>query len=244
MPDCCNGIHAVCKSIVSIPLVIRCCTLIGVLTKTKLACPVILIDPRMLKIPAAVLPVPNVTYGGNKQAMVREGKWNLAEQKFRRTGTTVPFKIFLIVVPESVNGLQGAANAVATGFAQALRTYAMGAHTVIGAKECPNFSTLDIAKKCFDLARAKGANFVFLLLEKQSPVAYPIFKDLADRQYGMHSQCAVVKRDKKSNSLLEGGFGDQQWGNLMMKFNLKTGGTNHTNPDMPKILADTLVLGA
>jgi len=147
----------------------------------------------MLKIPAVVLPVPHIVYSGNKQAIVRDGKWNLAEQKFRRTGLNVKFKIFIIFVPETATGLRGAAAAVANGFVKALRTYAMTSHTVIGCRESPNFCMPGVAKADFEAALAKGANFVFLLLEKKSAIAYPIFKELADRTFGIQSQCSSKK---------------------------------------------------
>ncbi|KAF2851686.1 Piwi-domain-containing protein [Plenodomus tracheiphilus IPT5] len=175
------------------------------------ACPPILIDPRMLQVPAAELPDPTVTYGGGKsdsRATVTQGKWNLNGRNFFHSGS-VKLKLYIILVPDNSRPPPNAHNLIALSFAENVRTYGMAPHTVVGFTYCPVFTQTGVAERVLEEAKKKGANFVFL------------------------------KTDKDSRP-----FGVQQWGNLMMKVNLKAGGTNHVNPDVSKLMADTLVLGA
>ncbi|KAH9866106.1 hypothetical protein J1614_008670 [Plenodomus biglobosus] len=205
------------------------------------ACPSIHIDPRMLKVPAAELALPTVTYGGgtsNSRAAVKDGKWNLAGRVFVHYGP-VKLIVYIILAPDGPPFPPNALKLVAEGFMQNARTYGMAGHTVVGGTTCTVFTDNGIAQRVLDDAKSKGANFIFLVLGKKNVPVYSLLKDLVDRRYGMHSQCVVYKTEKNSGRP----FGDQQWGNLMMKVNLKAGGTNHVNPDVSKLMADTLVLG-
>lgn len=158
-----------------------------------------------------------------------------------RANANAPLKVFIIGMPRggrSYLSLQ-ALRDTWLGFKDAAKLYAVGNPTLIGEMLEPNFVDFETAKYVMTKAKAQGANFIILVLEKQSTTAYSNFKDLADRIIGLHSMCIVFKVDKKT----EEPFGDQQWGNLMMKVNLKCGGINHTSPDVSKLMVDTLVLG-
>lgn len=197
----------------------------------------------MLKGPAAVLPYPTIGYGANGRVRLDGGnsKWNLVGRKFATTNARAPFKVYMICVPSGRSQVnENSARAVWSGFMQAAATYATGSLTYAGHTICLNFADPQIATTTLEAAKNKGANFVFLLLEKKCTSSYSNLKDLADRRFGMHSLCAVYKEDKRTGEP----FGGQQWGNLMMKMNLKAGGTNHVVPDVSRYMADTLVLGA
>lgn len=80
-------------------------------------------------------------------------------------------------------------------------------------------------------------NLFVLVLDKKSPKAYSLFKDITDRTLGVQSSCLVFRLTGL----------DQYFGNVMMKMNLKFGGVNHTVATLktgkPK-LDNTLILGA
>lgn len=97
-------------------------------------------------------------------------------------------------------------------------TYATATFQFVGNVIAPNFDRN--ARDSMEKAKAKGANFVMLFLEKANTPAYSTFKDLADRTYGMQSIC-VVWNEKR-------GFTLHYQGNIAMKINLKAGGINHT----------------
>ncbi|KAF1849347.1 Piwi-domain-containing protein [Cucurbitaria berberidis CBS 394.84] len=214
------------------------------------ACPPIMIDSRMLQIPAAILPYPTPNYGNgivnwSNPRDARDSKWNLMGRKFLQASAQTPFKVFMVVVPRDggrskLQSQPAVLQQVWKGFSTAAQhTYATGKFTYVGDTTCPPFAQPQIAQKVMAMAKDKGANLVLLLLEAKSTTAYSIFKDLADRTYDMHSLCAVYKEDRTGRP-----FGDQYWGNVMMKINLKAGGVNHTVTKVAEIMKDTLVLGA
>jgi eukaryotic translation initiation factor 2C len=84
----------------------------------------------------------------------------------------------------------------------------------------------------------KNIKFLLLLLQRKDATAYARFKDLADRKYGYHSICMTER-------IFQDKIGEKM-GNIMMKANLKTEGSNHTIAEgvLQDIMKDTLVLGA
>jgi eukaryotic translation initiation factor 2C len=196
----------------------------------------------MLQVPATVLPYPQPRYG-NGAVVLKGSSWNLRNRQFFLTRSKTVVKGFIIAVPrddsgkstlrdldflkETWNNFKSTMQKVYTTAMFQFEGYAMN----------PDFErSKTTARVSMDMAKAKGANFVMLLLDKKSTYAYSAFKDLADRQYGMHSLCIVWDPKK--------GFGPQYWGNIAMKMNLKAGGINHTADGLEHIMKDTLVLGA
>jgi eukaryotic translation initiation factor 2C len=109
-----------------------------------------------------------------------------------------------------------------------------------------SFETVDYGNLSTAMAedRAKEGtrfDFVILLLYSKKAAPYAAFKDLADRTYGVPSICMTTSAVKHSK------FGDYM-GNLAMKANLKTAGSNHSitgdQSVLKSVLKDTLVLGA
>jgi len=90
----------------------------------------------------------------------------------------------------------------------------------------------------------KGRKIVMLQLEQRDRYVYNIFKDMADREFGLQSVCIT---EEKADSDLE-----QYLGNVMMKVNLKCEGINHSAGDpvanfkesLQTKLKDTMILGA
>lgn len=203
----------------------------------------------MLQIPATTLSYPTLNYGNgivdwSNGKDAKDAKWNLNRRKFLRSSPQASFRVFVIIVPYAEDNrtkLHPAnVDKVWNDFQKAAQqTYATGQFTFVGQTVCRPFAQPNIAPQVMNMAKSKGANFVILLLEKKSVPAYSIFKHLADCTVGLHSLCAIYKEDKSGNP-----FGYQYWGNVMMKVNLKAGGTNHTAPKIAEIMKDTLVLGA
>ncbi|KAH7385933.1 Piwi domain-containing protein [Pyrenochaeta sp. MPI-SDFR-AT-0127] len=207
------------------------------------ACPPILIDSRMLEIPATVLPYPTPSYGSGKAAL-KDGKWNLNNLKFWKTNSQKSFNVFTIIVPSRSGQSRLRSVSADRIFEQfkvaAEQKYATARLTHCGATICPDFDYFETAKEVMTHAKNHGANFMILVLEKKSTGAYSVFKDLADRTCDMHSLCVVYREDSRSNSL----FGEQYLANVAMKVNLKADGINHTVQEVSQVMKDTLVLGA
>jgi len=83
-----------------------------------------------------------------------------------------------------------------------------------------------------------ATNFALLVLATKNTEAYANFKNLCDRFYGIQSICVT-------QTALEGNRG-QLMGNLMLKLNLKTAGSNHSAAGamLQDTMKNTLVLGA
>jgi eukaryotic translation initiation factor 2C len=159
--------------------------------------------------------------------------------KFFQTKPSAHFRVYAII-DKRLLGTEATKNAyLSTFFNFAQNIYATGRYQPCGLEL---FHDPAIIPQAMKNARDKGANFALLILMQRSVPAYSIFKDLADRTYGMHSLCITEKpnyRNRALNKDLRGYFG-----NVMMKANLKAGGINHTVDGIADILKDTLVLGA
>lgn len=204
----------------------------------------------MLQVPAALLPYPTLNYGNgdvnlNDPRNAKDGKWNLNRRRFLKTNPQSAFKVFMIYVPREnvqINLSPQEVRLIFEEFKKAVEvTYNAGKATLFGIEKCPKFTQPGVAQKTMTMAKDKGANFVYLLLENKSTAAYSVFKDLADRNFGMHSLCSVFKGKRFQQGPY---FSDQYWGNVIMKINLKAGGINHTVREVPQVMKDTLVLGA
>ncbi|OAL44588.1 Piwi-domain-containing protein [Pyrenochaeta sp. DS3sAY3a] len=196
------------------------------------SCPAISLDPGMMQIPAIRLRLPNIAYGWNKVVTADEVKadWNLKGLKFFHTNRN-SFNLFLITVE----------NASRPNLDQEFKHWAgtmynTGTFNFVGGANYPSLATRSDAEKALNAALAKQAHFVVLLLNEKDVAAYSNFKDVADRNVGVHSLCI----DAGGKHQFSGRF----WGNVMMKVNLKAGGINHTVSGIENSMKDTLVLGA
>jgi eukaryotic translation initiation factor 2C len=193
----------------------------------------------MLQVPATTLNTPKPVYGKGS-ASVSNGSWNLRDVKFMTTFPKFVFKVFMIAIPDgSHSAIKGPEILQETfkGFQDVMqRSYSTATIQLVGMCPDPQFDRGEAeARISMEKAKAKGANFVMLFLEKANTPAYSVFKHLADCTYGMHSLCVVYKGKP---------FSPQYWGNIAMKMNLKAGGINHSVDGVEQIMKDTLVLGA
>jgi hypothetical protein len=98
-------------------------------------------------------------------------------------------------------------------------------------------------------ADATTSVLVFLLLPSRSPQTYQGFKDLVDRKFGFHSICVteaanIETKPKKGTEVGDLRPLNQYLGNVMMKVNLKFGGTNHSTELVRGKMKNTWILGA
>jgi eukaryotic translation initiation factor 2C len=83
--------------------------------------------------------------------------------------------------------------------------------------------------------------FAILILQKKHVGAYAAFKDLCDRQYGIQCIC-ITETSFPGDGRNPGSY----MGNITLKANLKTAGSNHSVASgyLQKVFPNTLVLGA
>lgn len=206
--------------------------------------PGVSINPYMLNIQAASLMRSVIRYGGDNQVNPGMAKWNLANKKFLRTARkTFNPCIFAVSSSRFKKNDKMVNDYFNFGF------YPTVAESYDVAEfDYPPISWLsesDLARgpdhlhKVMGFAHRQGANFFILMMGDKSIPTYSMFKDLADRAFGVQSSCLVYNRSWDNQAQ-----GKQHWANIAMKINLKTGGGNHTSDGVGKIMKNTLVLGA
>ena len=219
----------------------------------------------MLKIPAAKMAPLEVIYGKDSanQKPNPSAQWNLGGMKnFLDTPVRKKDERFnYLLLIES--GMKDEANTIATyvsAFHDLLNRYSVCAGaTCLEKSRIGNIRGTDstftslrerFGKTLTTLRKThSSANFAILLLKTRSIPAYSAFKDIVDRYVPMQSLCMTqapnITEDMCKTDIT------QYMANIMMKANLKQGGSNHTvklaNENQSQIslmLQDTLILGA
>jgi len=211
----------------------------------------------MLKVPCAALSVPNVLYNGKVAPYQAGSTWDLRDVKLTQTRSDWELKIYTLVQEYKLDDTKSHPS----GFNPKLfwkshataQRYKAELENIINKYDIGKLQWsghLDLDSVDFDdinlgMSKAKksGANCVLLILKKKDVSAYSIFKDLADRCYGLQAICltedANWQKSKKEHRPLQGYFG-----NIAMKLNLKMTGVNQAIGQLDALYADTLVLGA
>lgn len=189
----------------------------------------------MLHIPSGIIPFPRVQYA-TLQKPIKDAQWNLRDMRFLRN-CPVSMRYFVILDRGLSNGTVTRYQAE---FQNMIDEYKTGTYTLCGSAKV--FPGKGGVVSGLQMAQGQNANFVLLILKEKDVEAYSIFKNQTDRYLGMHSLCITekpnMKKSKLNNNL------KPYFANVMMKSNLKAGGTNHSVEDVSNILKDTLVLGA
>jgi eukaryotic translation initiation factor 2C len=220
-------------------------------------CPVLRIVPRLVSTPMTRLDLPQILYRDarpeNKKGL---SKWvRNKTTKYINSGDSgkAPIQCYLFVAP----GLQFPAstndNATPTRCARELKShlkdYGIGDNTSMhrdAEVHMVPLQSLEIIDLRRELLTVKWLNnfpekskIVALLLPRRDISTYQKFKDLTDREFGLRSMCLTETRICATENL------NPYFGNVMLKTNLKFGGSNHTTHLVTEKLKDRLmILGA
>lgn len=186
----------------------------------------------MLRVPYTVLPAPIPVYASDHRPDKVATRWKMSGLKFHKTYPPAELRLLFLKHPKvSSNNIEN--------YLSALRTKLMqrGLQTQVRSKqEDLNDSPESGIKSAME--KAKGASMVVLAIPSKIIPLYSMFKDLADRNYGIHSIC-FAKPNNQGNKM------DDYMENVVMKYNLKLGGINHCVKAVRDRLGDhTMVLGA
>jgi eukaryotic translation initiation factor 2C len=132
-----------------------------------------------------------------------------------------------------------------------LSKYNIGNPKCISLPKVPNLNlrNLDSMRNRLLQAKDKGANLIVLLLGKKDYDMYASFKYLADCELGLQCICLTEAANVRGSRFIPNA---QYMANIMMKVNLKFGGTNHDAGGVlgnreyktSENIKDMLVLGA
>ncbi|EEB07533.1 hypothetical protein SJAG_02621 [Schizosaccharomyces japonicus yFS275] len=199
------------------------------------------ISRNMLDVPARILDAPRIMYHDDYEHP-RDGRWNLRGKRFLITPDR-PVRSWAVVCFLPTRILP---NNKIENF---LRTY-VNTLTGLGISfECKNPRIYrqdprgnlegllgDVIKKTADFHRATP-DYLFFILDSNSPEPYATIKRLCNTKFGIPSQCALRKHIE--------GAKPQYCANLGMKVNAKLGGVNvHLEPkSFPLGNIPTIILG-
>jgi eukaryotic translation initiation factor 2C len=186
-------------------------------------------------------------------------RWNLIQSQFLATGSMpVQLRPYLMAAPDLSHG-----NNLVYTYGAGIRDY-MRKYNLCGLQDgdfcnipLNSTSVTDLHAALAEVEKDAGVNtadattsvLVFLLLPSRSPQTYQRFKDLVDRTFGFHSICVTEAANIETKPYKGTEVGhvrplDQYLGNVMMKVNLKFGGTNHSTELVRGKMKNTLILGA
>lgn len=171
------------------------------------------LDPRLVATPARVLEGPTrIKYANNLP--LRGPSWNLASAKLLTT-REIPAWGFVYEgrrqdIPERVSRFVQNSRGLGVRFPQS------------PPRGFPIFFNPGNVENVFSQAKVQKLKLLFFVLPNDSSDTYSNIKYLGDVQYGIHTICVVREKFMKPR-------GQEQYdANVSLKFNLKTGGVNHS----------------
>ncbi|CAA19275.1 argonaute [Schizosaccharomyces pombe] len=181
------------------------------------------IQKKMLEVPARVLETPSIRYGGDCIERPVSGRWNLRGKRFLDP-PRAPIRSWAVMCFTSTRRLpmRGIENFLQT-YVQTLTSlginFVMKKPPVLYADIRGSVEELCITlyKKAEQVGNAPP-DYLFFILDKNSPEPYGSIKRVCNTMLGVPSQCAISKHILQSKP--------QYCANLGMKINVKVGGIN------------------
>jgi len=201
----------------------------------------------LLTINGRELKNPGIQYKNNKDAMPREGSWNMKGVNVLKPGVKIDRWTFVHV--DSYGAQRDTVSNIMNGeFTKVLMNMGVpiaekpmhpkGLVVDTGSKH-----PVDAIKAVFEQVKegknTKAAQYVFVILAENDPDIYAAVKTLGDTEFGVHTTCMVRKNFLKGKPM------DQYFANVGLKINLKMGGNNHQIKNDIAIIREgkTMVVG-
>jgi eukaryotic translation initiation factor 2C len=207
------------------------------LTCLQPGCSLFSLRPALLQVDGGRLPNPQPIYQSNKPKPLKNGRWKFINEKFYKRIANKSFNALLLRGPNVYD------NAAVTIFDNLVHWTgtAYGVARVNRAAQVPlnslGHQTINDSIQT-QLDNRISANMAVLVLGKKEIAGYSAFKDLCDRNFGLHALCITTAAMRRQD-------GDR-WGNITLKMNLKAAGINSTVAGgliSRGFMEDTLVLG-
>jgi eukaryotic translation initiation factor 2C len=192
----------------------------------------------LLQVDGGILPNPRPVYESNIPQTIKDGRWKFANENFYKRNTNTSFEALLL------HELRVPDKDAKTIFDNLVHwtgsVYSVG--TVAQATPVPlnslSHQTINGSIKA-QVEKRMSTNMAVLVLSVKDIDGYSAFKDLCDRDFGLHALCVTTRALRRTD-------GDR-WSNITMKMNLKAAGINNTVAGgliSRGLMKDTLVLGA
>ena len=195
----------------------------------------------MITVTARLLKAPGVIYASNRPVDVRDGSWNLANQRFTKPGAIQDWTYVWVspyrdvksepqqVIEQQKRKLDEHVMSFMGRFQKDLGL-TVGPQKIVGPTIMAKDPTM--IDNMFRILKEKEIKWLLLILEENDVSMYSAIKKAGDVKYGIKTVC--VTRQKFSG-INRGEYNEkgqlQYFGNVSLKFNLKAGGTNNLLQD-------------
>lgn len=191
----------------------------------------------MITVTARLLKAPSVIYASNRPVDVRDGSWNLANQRFSKPGGVSNWTYVWVF---SYRGVKSQSQQVVDRQHGELDEHVtkfikfqidLGMIVANRMHTGPTIIAKDPAKidNVFSIMKENGIKWLLVILEESDVPMYSAIKNAGDVKYGIKTVC--VTRQKFCGLNNRGEYNEsgqkQYFGNVSLKFNLKAGGTNN-----------------
>ncbi|KAF2860662.1 Piwi-domain-containing protein [Piedraia hortae CBS 480.64] len=193
----------------------------------------------LVTVPGRILDSPQVAYR-NRREFPRGGSWNCNKQTFYKGGRFGTWQVLVLnrrggnTLHMNPMGEMRPPEMLFDDLEKTLRAYGIQTGTRLDTKFVDLDSlTVDNRKqndsrlqRAFEDADRNEVEFLFIVLPEFDRWLYARIKYYGDIQYGIHTLDSVGSKLQKPKG--QGMY----LGNLALKFNIKSGGVNHTVPDI------------
>ncbi len=174
-----------------------------------------------MKVPGRTLNGPKVIYQGDKAAEPRFGSWNMINIKFNVGASLSQWSWLMISLPRARDSFDSEGLKRIMGeFHQALGKIGVNATQPYAGKRVELQHPDDPMLNTILKGAAEKLSLLFIVLPEANIPLYKRIKTLCDKDYGIHTICAVASKLAKDRGR------DQYMANVALKFNLKLGGIN------------------
>lgn len=195
----------------------------------------------MITVTARLLKAPGIVYASNRPVHVRDGSWNLANQRFNKPGDIqdwawVWFSSYGDLKSDSAIQKETVLEQQRKDLAGHVTKF-MKFQIELGMKIAPSREVgptimgKDPAEVdgMFEILEAKKIKWLLVILEESDVPMYSAIKNAGDVKYGINTVCVTHQKFCGLDNRREHNeFGQKQYfGNVSLKFNLKAGGTNN-----------------
>lgn len=191
----------------------------------------------MITVTARLLKAPGVVYASIRPVDVRDGSWNLANQRFNKPGEisnwtyvwVSPYPDVKSEPQQVVEQQKAKLDEHVTKFMKFQIELGMTVRARTNAG--PTIMAKDSTKidKMFSfMKQQKGIKWLLVILEENDVPMYSAIKNAGDVKHGIKTVCVTRQKFSGINRGQYNQTGQLQYfGNVSLKFNLKAGGTNN-----------------
>ncbi|EXJ61105.1 hypothetical protein A1O7_05258 [Cladophialophora yegresii CBS 114405] len=187
------------------------------------------VDPSLIRVPGRILAPPKICYRNDREASLRDSKWNMRNVQFVESRPLTRWTWLIIATNDEAGPWQSEAAFQAS---RALKEFhaklvemgircaepKQGFRITVNPRDLNNVDAeVGAVLQKFPISQAE---LVLVVLVTETPLVFRRVKYLCDVREGVSNVCVVAKRFAKESN-------HQYFANVALKLNLKLGGCNH-----------------